>query len=205
VGLYESQILPRCINIIMGGAELGRLRTRVASGLSGEVLEIGFGSGRNVPYYPLGLTHVWAVDPATAGRKLAAKRVAASPVPIEYIGLDAQRLPVDDASVDHVLSTWTLCTIPDVSMALSEVRRILRPGGALHFIEHGLSPDVKMARRQARRNPLNRRLFGGCHLNRPIDRLVADAGFELTKISTYYHRRPSADGYTYEGVATKNS
>lgn len=203
VGLYESQILPRCINLIMAGAELGRLRTRAASGLSGEVLEIGFGSGRNVPYYPPGLTHVWAVDPATAGRKLAAKRVAASPVPIEYIGLDAQTLPLADESADHVLSTWTLCTIPDVSTALAEVRRVLRPGGALHFIEHGRSPDAKMARRQDRRNPLNRRLFGGCHLNRPIDRLVAGAGFELTSLSTYYHRRPAVDSYTFEGVATK--
>jgi SAM-dependent methyltransferase len=203
VGVYESQILPRCINLIMAGADLGRLRTRVASGLSGDVLEIGFGSGRNVPYYPPGLTHVWAVDPATAGRKLAAKRVAASPVPIEYVGLDAQTLPLDDQSVDHVLSTWTLCTIPDVSTALAEVRRVLRPGGALHFIEHGLAPDAKMARRQARRNPLNRRVFGGCHLNRPIDRLVSGAGFEVTRLSTYYHRRPAADSYTYEGVATK--
>jgi SAM-dependent methyltransferase len=203
VGLYENQILPRCINMVMGGAELGRLRNRVTSGLAGDVLEIGFGSGRNVPYYPAGLTHVWAVDPATAGRKLAAKRVAASPVPIEYIGLDAQTLPLPDGSIDHVLSTWTLCTIPDVSAALAEVRRVLRPGGALHFIEHGRSPEAKMARRQDRLDPLNRRLFGGCHLNRPIDHLVADAGFELTKLSTYYHKRPSADGYTFEGVATK--
>ncbi len=154
MGVYESQILPRFINLIMAGADLGRLRTHIAGGLSGDVLETGSGSGRNVPYYPPGLTHVWAVDPATAGRKLADRRVAASPVPVGCIGLDAQTLPLDDQSVDHVLSTWTLCTIPDVSTALAEVRRVLRPAGALRFIEPGLAPDAKMARRQARRNRL---------------------------------------------------
>ena len=203
VGLYERQILPRCINIALGSAQLGPLRSRVTSGLSGDVLEIGFGSGRNVPYYPPGVKRVWAVDPAITGRKLAAKRVAASPVPIEYIGLDAERLPLDDQSVDNVLSTWTLCTIPDVSTALGEVRRVLRPGGALNFIEHGRSPDAKVAGRQDRFDALNGRIFGGCHLNRPIDRLVAGAGFELTKLSTYYNRGPRTDSYTFEGVATK--
>jgi len=203
VGLYESQILPRIIDISLRGAEIGRLRARVASGLTGEVLEIGFGSGLNVPYYPPGLTCVWAVDPAAAGRKLAARRVAASPVPIEYIGLDAQALPLDDGHVDHVLCTWTLCTIPDVSAALAEVRRVLRPGGTLHFLEHGRSPDAKVARRQDRFTPLQRRVAGGCHLNRPIDRLIADAGLELTEIKTYYLKGPRMVGYTFEGAATK--
>jgi len=146
-----------------------------------EVLEIGFGSGLNIPYYPAGLKRVRAVDPATAGRKLAAKRAAACDVPIEYIGADAEALPVGDASVDYVLSTWTLCTIPDAVRALAEIRRVLRPGGAFRFVEHGLAPDAGVARRQQWLTPLQCRAFGGCHLNRRIDQLVAAAGCDAFK------------------------
>jgi ubiquinone/menaquinone biosynthesis C-methylase UbiE len=203
MGVYGDQILPRFIDVVLRGGEFARLRARVTAGLAGDVLEIGFGSGLNVPYYPPELKRVQAVDPATVGRKLAAKRVAACTVPIDYIGVDAQGLPLDDASVDHVLSTWTLCTIPDVSRALAEVRRVLRPGGALHFLEHGLSPDEKVARRQNRLTPLQRHVFGGCHLNRPIGQLVASAGLELTQLENYYLNGPHALGYTFEGVAAK--
>jgi ubiquinone/menaquinone biosynthesis C-methylase UbiE len=203
MGFYGDQILPRVVDLTLRGSEVARLRARVLAGLEGEVLEIGFGSGLNIPYYPPGMKRVRAVDPAITGRKLAAKRAAASTVPIEFTGLDAQALPLEDASVDHVLSTWTLCTIPDVSRALAEVRRVLRPGGALHFIEHGLSPDAKVARLQRRLTPLQRRVAGGCHLNRPIDLLVAGAGLELTRMDTYYMKGPHAFGYTFEGVAIK--
>src|SRR5688572_13507333 len=141
MGFYEEHILPRAVDVLLSGKEFAKLRARVAADLTGEVLEVGFGSGRNVPYYPQAVKRVRAVDPATVGRKLAAKRVAASRVPIEYVGLDGEDLPLEDASVDHVLTTWTLCTIPDVPRALAEIRRVLRPGGALHFLEHGLSPD----------------------------------------------------------------
>src|ERR1700754_3015134 len=137
MSFYRDQVLPRLIDTIMRRNDLEELRARVASKLTGDVLEIAFGSGLNVPFYPAGVTRVWALDPATVGRKLAAARVAASPAPIEYIGLDAQRIPLADGSVDSVLTTWTLCTIPDPAQALAEVRRILRPGGTLHFIEHG--------------------------------------------------------------------
>ena len=139
------------------------------------MLEIGFGSGLNIPYYPAGLKRVQAVDPAAAGRKLAAGRAAGCAVPIEYVGSDAEALPVPDASVDHVLSTWTLCAVPDVMRTLAEIRRVLRPGGA----------------------------FGGCHLNRPIDQLVAATGLELTQVDTYYMKGPRALGYTFEGVAIR--
>ncbi len=135
MGLYQDQILPRITDLVMRRQELVPIRARVSAGLQGEVLEIGFGSGVNVPHYPPAVTRVRAVDPATAGRKLAARRVAASPVPVEYIGLDGQALPLDAASVDHVLTAWTLCTIPDVRRALSEVCRVLRPGGSLHFVD----------------------------------------------------------------------
>jgi ubiquinone/menaquinone biosynthesis C-methylase UbiE len=203
MGLYADQILPRAEDLVMRNREFGRLRARVAAGLSGEVLEIGFGSGLNVSYYPPAVKRVRAVDPATVGRKLAARRVAASTIPVEYIGLDAQGLPLGDASIDHVLSTWTMCTIPDVARALAEIRRVLRPGGALHFVEHGRAPDAKVARRQDRFTPLQRRLAGGCHLNRPIDRLVLESGLELTRLDTFYLRARSAFSYMFEGVAAK--
>ncbi len=203
MGFYRDQVLPRIEDRVMRGKEYARLRARVAAGLAGEVLEVGFGSGLNVPYYPPGVRRVRAVDPATVGRKLAAARVAASTAPVDYIGADAQALPLEDASIDSVLSTWTLCTIPDAGKALAEIRRVLRPGGALNFVEHGLSPDEKVARVQDRFTPLQRRVAGGCHLNRPIDRLVKDSGLELTRVDAYYMPGPHAWGYTFEGVATK--
>ena len=203
MGLYADQILPRAINLALRGGEFAAPRARVAAGLDGEVLEIGFGSGLNIPYYPAALKRVRAVDPAAAGRRLAAGRAAACAVPIEYIGSDAETLPVADASVDHVLSTWTLCTIPDADRALAEVHRVLRPGGAFRFVEHGLAPDPGVARVQQRLTPLQRRAFGGCHLNRQIDQLVAAARLELTRLDTYYMKGPRALGYTFEGVAIR--
>jgi ubiquinone/menaquinone biosynthesis C-methylase UbiE len=204
MGWYRDQILPRGIDLVMRGRDFAGPRARVAGGLEGEVLEIGFGSGLNISYYPAGLKRVRAVDPATVGRKLAAKRVASCAVPIEYIGLDAEALPIGDVSVDHVLSTWTLCTIPDPGRALAEIRRVLRPGGAFHFVEHGLSPDAKVARLQHRLTPLQRQVFGGCHLDRPIDRLVTTAGLDLTRLDTYYMKGPRAQGYIFEGVAVRS-
>jgi ubiquinone/menaquinone biosynthesis C-methylase UbiE len=203
MGLYRDQVLPRIVDLAMRGSDVEQVRARVAAGLDGEVLEIGFGSGLNIPHYPAGLTRVWAVDPAAVGRKLAAKRAAASAVPIEYIGLDAEKLPTGDASADHVLSTWTLCTIPDPMVALAEIIRVLRPGGAFHFVEHGRSPDPKVARMQDRLNPLQRRVFGGCNLNRPIDQLVTASGLELTRLDTYYMKGPRAVEHTFEGIAVK--
>jgi ubiquinone/menaquinone biosynthesis C-methylase UbiE len=203
VGIYGDKVLPRLTNVMLGGQEFARLRARVAAGLEGEVLEVGFGSGLNVPHYPSAVTGVHAVDPATVGRKLAAERVAASTVPVDYIGLDGEALPLDDRSVDHVLTTWTLCTIPQVDQALREIRRVLRPGGALHFLEHGRSPDAGVARWQDRLTPLQRRIAGGCHLNRPIDQLVADADLEIAQLDNYYVRGPKPYTYMFEGRATR--
>jgi ubiquinone/menaquinone biosynthesis C-methylase UbiE len=138
-----------------------------------------------------------------AGRKLAGRRAAACPVPIHYAGSDAQDLPAADVSVDSVLSTWTLCTIPDTARALAEIHRVLRPGDTFCFVEHGLSPDAKIARLQQRLTPFQRRAFGGCRLDRRIDQLVAAAGLELTRPDTYYMKGPWALDYTFEGVAVK--
>ena len=203
MGFYERQVLPRITDVALSGREFTRMRERVTAGLAGEVLEIGFGSGRNVPHYPATVTRVRAVEPAALGRALAAKRAKAGHVRVEHVGLDGQELGLEEASVDCVLSTWTLCTIPDVARALAEARRVLRPGGTIHFVEHGLSPDARVARWQDRLTPLQRRLFGGCHLNRPIDRLVVDAGFEMTRLETGYASGPKPFGYMFEGLATK--
>jgi ubiquinone/menaquinone biosynthesis C-methylase UbiE len=203
MGLYGDQILPRLADLMLRRADYAKLRARVAAGLDGEVLEVGFGSGLNVPHYPTSVTRVRAVDPATVGRKLAADRVATSPVPVEYVGLDGEDLPVDDATVDHVLTTWTLCTIPDLDRALREIRRVLRPGGSLHFLEHGLSPDAAVAKWQNRLTPVQKVVAGGCHLNRPIDRLVAAADLTIDHVDNYYVRGPKAFGYMYEGTATR--
>jgi len=202
VGVYEEQVLPRLIDIALRGGELSRIRRRAASGLSGEVLEVGFGSGLNVPFYPDTVTRVRAVDPARVARGLSAKRVAASTVPVEFVGLDGQDLPIEDGSVDHVLVTWTLCTIPDVEVALSEIRRVLRRGGQLHFAEHGRSPDAATASWQDRLTPLQMRLFGGCHLNRQVDTLIESAGFELLELDKRYLSGPKPLTYTFEGRAT---
>jgi SAM-dependent methyltransferase len=203
MGIYADQLLPRVINVLLAGKEFGRIRERVASGLTGDVLEIGFGSGLNVPYYPSAIRGVKAIEPAAVGRKLAGERVAASPIPVEYLELHVNRIPLEDASIDHILITWTMCTIPEVDRALQEMRRVLRPGGQLHFAEHGLASDPKVAKWQDRLTPIQRRWAGGCHLNRPIDKLVLEAGFEVTRLENYYAQGPKSTGYMYEGIATK--
>ena len=202
MGVYESHVLPRLIDVALG-APFEDIRARVTSALEGDVLEVGFGSGRNVPHYPAAVRRVQAVDPAVAARALAAPRVAASHARVDYVGVDGARLPLDDGSVDHVLITWTLCSIPDAGGALSEVHRVLRPGGSLHFVEHGRSPDPRTARWQDRLTPLWSRIAGGCQLNRSIGELIAASGLELTHLDTYKAAGPGLFAFFYEGRAAR--
>ena len=188
MGFYGDQIVPRIINAACGTTAAEPLRRRVCEGLAGDVVEIGFGSGHNVPFYPAAVTRVTAVEPSDVGWRLAADRLKAATVPVQRSGLDGQSLPFPDHSYDAALSTWTLCTIPDVAAALREVRRVLRPRGALHFLEHGLAPDERVRRWQRRLEPVQYRLAGGCHLTRPIVDLLTDAGFTLGEVDVFYEQ-----------------
>jgi ubiquinone/menaquinone biosynthesis C-methylase UbiE len=201
MSFYGEQVLPRLIDFACSRAPIERVRERVAHDLHGEVLEIGFGSGLNLPHLPLGVTKLYAVDPSATGKRLASTRIAASPFPIEWSGLDGQNLVLPDSSVDCALSTFTLCTVPDLDRTLREVHRVLRPNGAFHFLEHGRSPDAAVATWQDRLTPLHRRVVGGCELNRSIaDRLRA-AGFCIDALENYYLPGPKVSTYIYEGRA----
>jgi len=186
MGLYSEHVLPRVIHAVGAGKKIEPLRRRVCAGLAGDVVEIGFGSGPNLSFYPAAVTHVDAVEPSDVGWRLAGKRLEAAKVPVRRSGLDGQSLPFADASHDAALSTWTLCTIPDVAGALREVRRVLKPGGTLHFVEHGLAPDESVRRWQRRLEPMQKRAFGGCHLTRQVVELLTDAGFTITELDVFY-------------------
>jgi ubiquinone/menaquinone biosynthesis C-methylase UbiE len=202
MGFYGRRILPRIMNRVCATKNAEPLRRRVCDGLSGNVIEIGFGSGLNIPFYPAEVERVTAVEPTDLSWELAADRVAASPVAVERAGLDAQSLPFDDDRFDAALSTWTLCTVPDAAVALEEVRRVLKPGGTLHFLEHGLAPDEKVQRWQRRLDPLERRIAGGCHFSRPILDLLTNAGFVIKEVDVFYEDgAPKFAGADSLGVA----
>lgn len=187
MGVYGKYVLPRIVDKACGMKSLRPLRDRVCAGLSGEVLEIGFGSGNNVAHYPTAVRRVVAVEPSDTAWNMAAKRLASSPVPVERSGLDAERLPYADGTFDHAVSTFTLCTIPDVAGALQELRRVLKPGGTLHFVEHGLAPDPKVQKWQWRLDGIEQRIAGGCHFTRRIPDLITAGGFAIEELDSFYH------------------
>lgn len=202
MAIYRDHILPRIVERACGLAGLEPLRRRVCAGLRGEVVEIGFGSGHNVPFYPREVTRVLAVEPADLAWRLADARIAASPVAVERSGLDGQRLTLGDESVDTALVTFSLCTIPDVLAALAEVRRVLRPEGTVHFVEHGLAPDGDVRRWQRRLEPIQKRLAGGCHLTREPVALLEAAGFAIVEVDQFYQQdAPRPLGALSLGVA----
>jgi ubiquinone/menaquinone biosynthesis C-methylase UbiE len=205
MGIYQDQLLPRLQDKVMARKANREVRARVCAGLAGQVVEVGFGTGLNARYYPAEVTKVVAIEPSQVCMRLAAPRIARSDTPVEFGGLTGERLDLPSEQFDAVLSTWTLCTIPDLATALGEMRRVLKPGGTLHFVEHGHAPDAGVARWQERLEPLNKRLAGGCHLTRRIPETIEDAGFAIDHLDSYYFKaEPKPFGYTFEGHAVKS-
>jgi SAM-dependent methyltransferase len=178
--------VPRLVDRSLSSRPIMELREQVCAGLSGRVLEVGFGSGLNVTCYPGSVTSVDAVEPSDQGWALSEGRRSGASVPVERVGLDGQRLAAADATYDTALSTFTLCTIPDVRAALAEVRRVLRPGARLHVLEHGLAPDPAVAAWQRRLDGLQGRMAAGCHLTRDPARLLEEAGFSVERLDSAY-------------------
>jgi SAM-dependent methyltransferase len=201
MAVWRDHVLPRVVDKACARREFAEPRRRTLAGLSGDVVEIGFGSGHNLAHYPADVDRVLAIEPSTVAQRLADPRVAASAITVEFVGLDGQVLPLPDECADAAVTTFTLCTIPDVTNALIELGRVLRPGGRLHFLEHGLSPDPKVAAWQHRLTPIQRRVCGGCHFDRPIDQLITQAGFRIVTLENYYLAGPKTPSYLYQGVA----
>ena len=196
MGFYEDRILPHLIASTMRHRELIPYRERVVGAAEGRVLEIGVGAGANLPFYGPGVGEIFGLDPS---QRLL--RVAREAGPMHPLEASAEAIPLDTGSVDTVVTTWTLCSIPDAHRALTEMRRVLKLGGRLLFVEHGLSPDARMRWFQNTLTPVWRRIGGGCHLNRPIDALIREAGWKMEKIDTGYLRGPNPMTYMYEGSA----
>ena len=199
---WADHVVPRAVDVLLGTDEVGRLRSRACDGLSGRLLEVGFGSGLNVAHYPDAVETVTAIEPSDVAWRKAGPRVDAAATAVRRAGLDGARLSLPDASQDSALTTFTMCTIPDLDAALGEIRRVLRPGGRLHFLEHGLAPDPGVVRWQHRLQPLQGALFAGCRLDRPIATLVRAAGFEVGDLATFYAPGLRPMSYVYLGWAT---
>lgn len=203
-GIWRRHILPHVLDAIMDTDETREIRARVCAPLTGELLEIGFGTGLNLPALPDAVTSVLAVDPMHRAMERAADRVADSHARVRFLGPDAQQLPLDDASVDTVLCTWSLCSIDDPVAAVAEAARVLRPGGHLHLVEHGWSPDPKVQRWQRRLDRPWSRFAGGCHIDRDIPGIIEQGGLRITSLATYYtESEPRLIGWTFEGRATR--
>jgi ubiquinone/menaquinone biosynthesis C-methylase UbiE len=199
--VYDDWVVPRVLNLALGTKVVGEERGKALAGVKGRVLEVGFGSGHNLPHYPPGVERVVGVDPSGESARLARRRIARAPFPVELVPLAGEQLDAADGSFDSVVCTFTLCTIGDPLAALGQMRRVLAPGGCLFFVEHGRSDEPRVQRWQDRLNGAQRWLFGGCNLNRPMDQLITEAGFELVSLERYYAPGPRPWGYLYRGVA----
>ncbi len=203
MSFYRERVLPSILHLAMRQKRLAGYRARLAAGAEGRVLEIGIGSGLNLPFYGARVSEVIGLDPSARLIAMAAGAAAESPAPVELVEASAEAIPLDDRSVDTVVTSWTLCSIGDVHRALGEARRVLRPGGRLLFVEHGLSPDPGVRRWQDRLTPLWGRIGGGCHLNRPIAGLIEGAGFAAERLETGYMAGPNPVSFMYEGSARR--
>jgi ubiquinone/menaquinone biosynthesis C-methylase UbiE len=204
LGIYHHYLFPWLLDLAMASPMLREPRSRTLAPARGRVLEIGFGTGRNLTHYPPTVKRIEAIDPDPDLDRLSLPRIAHAAIAVDFHHLNAEHLPFEDARFDTVVSTFTLCSIPDVVHALGEVRRVLKPGGQFLFLEHGRSPDASVARWQDRLNRAWMPLAGGCHLNRPMRELITDAGLEIGPAQNYYlERAPKFIGYVTEGMARR--
>jgi SAM-dependent methyltransferase len=203
MGFWDNHVLPRLVDRVLDTPEVNARRALVCAGLRGRVLEVGFGTGLNVAHYPEPVTEVLAVEPSDLAWRIAQPRIAVSGRTVERAGLTGEQLALADESVDAVLSTYTLCSIPDVATALGEIRRVLKSGGALHFLEHGLAPQPDVQKWQLRLQPLQSRLAGGCHPARPIDVLIKNSGLRIANLDLRFGTGPRWVSYLYRGRAVR--
>ena len=205
MGLYDRYFLPILLDAAMGTKPIRYQRRKVVPRAQGRVLEIGFGSGQNLPYYDAAkVTHLWALEPSKEMRERAAERVSQSSIPLEFLDLPSEQIPLDDAQADTVLITYTLCTIPDVQRALGEMRRVLKPQGKMIFCEHGIAPDANVRKWQERLTPAWKAIAGGCHVGRDIPTMIRDSGFRIDGMETMYlPGTPRFAGFNYWGDAVK--
>ncbi len=204
MGLYSKYLFPRLVDWMLGSREIGELRSELLGETAGKVLEIGFGTGLNLSHYPAGVERLTIVDPNPGMLKRAASRLQGSSFPVERHRLSGERLPFPEENFDSAVSTFTLCSIAGVENALAEVRRVLKTGGKFFFLEHGLSPKPRVSRWQDRLTPLQKIVGDGCHLNRPVDRLVEAAPLKIVRLKKFYFEKfPKIFGYFYLGVAQK--
>jgi ubiquinone/menaquinone biosynthesis C-methylase UbiE len=201
MGIYQDRVLPHLINLSMRKTDLAAYRGRVVPAAEGRVLEIGIGSGLNLPFYSQNVQHLIGLDPSPKLLAMARRAGFRGSGGIELIEGSAEAIPLDTASVDTVVTTWVLCSIPDAQRALTEMHRVLKRGGRLFFVEHGRAPDASVVRWQDRLTPLWKRFSGGCHLNRAIGTLIEGSGFQLDRLDTGYMRGPRPMTFMYEGSA----
>lgn len=203
MGFYSNFVIPYCIDLAMSGSNLQQYRQEILKDVSGEILEIGFGTGLNLPHYPEQVTKITTVEPNLGMQKLARSRIKQSQITVDYKVVNGESLPMRDATFDSVVCTWTLCSIPLVEQAIAEVERVLKPGGKFLFIEHGLSQDPSVQAWQNRLTPIQKVIADGCHLNRRIKELVEQQFLTVTIKQFYAPKLPKVIGYMYQGIAVK--
>jgi ubiquinone/menaquinone biosynthesis C-methylase UbiE len=204
MNIYSRLIFPTLIDRVMSGDDFASYRRELLAEATGSVLEIGFGTGLNLAYYPRDrVQKITTIDVNPGMNNLAQKRIAASPISVDYQVLNGEKLPMADATFDTVVSTWTLCSIKDVESAIAEIYRVLKPGGKFLFIEHGLSNEPKIQTWQHRLTPIQKIIADGCHSDRKIKSLIADRFANLTVKEFYAPNKPKIGGYFYQGIATK--
>lgn len=201
MGFYDRWILPRLIDLCLRNKEATRYRAKIVPEARGTILEVGIGSGLNLPFYGASIEKLYGLDPSEELLRMAGKKARKVSFPVEFLKQSGTEIPLDEGSVDAVVITWTLCTIPDPIKALQEMRRVLKRGGVLLFAEHGLAPEPAVQRWQRRLNPLWNRIGGGCNLDRRTDALISTAGFTITELATEYAEGPRPLSYIYCGRA----